>query len=141
MAAQSQIPWKRAFRSLYYQDAPDPADPRLERGRLALLVIDVQNVYLKRDDPASLIGAQRARFDAWTPFHERMHATVMPTIARLLARFRQDRHEILYARIACQTHDGRDRSLSQKLPGWNNLLLPKDEWESQIPAQIAPHGD
>jgi nicotinamidase-related amidase len=128
-----QVSWKRAFRSLYYQDAPDPDDPRLERGRLALLVIDVQNVYLKREDPAS--------FDAWTPFHERMHATVMPTIARLLSRFRQDGHEILYARIACQTRDGRDRSLSQKLPGWNNLLLPKDEWESQIPVQIAPQGD
>jgi nicotinamidase-related amidase len=136
-----QVPWKRAFRSLYYQDAPDPDDPRLERGRLALLVIDVQNVYLKREDSASLAGAQRARFDAWTPFHERMHATVIPTIARLLARFRQDGHEILYARIACQTRDGRDRSLSQKLPGWNNLLLPKDEWESQIPVQIAPRGD
>jgi nicotinamidase-related amidase len=137
----SQVPWKRAFRSLYYQDAPDPDDPRLERGRLGLLVIDVQNVYLKREDPASLDAAQRARFDAWTPFHERMHATVMPTIARLLARFRQDGHEILYARIACQTRDGRDRSLSQKLPGWNNLLLPKDEWESQIPVQIAPQPD
>jgi biuret amidohydrolase len=136
-----QVPWKRAFRSLYYQDAPDPDDPRLERGRLALLVIDVQNVYLKREDPAGLDGAQRARFDAWTPFHERMHATVMPTIARLLSRFRQDGHEILYARIACQTRDGRDRSLSQKLPGWNNLLLPKDEWESQIPVQIAPQLD
>ena len=136
-----QVPWKRAFRSLYYQDAPDPDDPRLERGRLALLVIDVQNVYLKREDPASLDGAQRARFDAWTPFHERMRATVMPTIARLLSRFRQDGHEILYARIACQTRDGRDRSLSQKLPGWNNLLLPKDEWESQIPVQIAPQLD
>ena len=137
----SQVPWKRAFRSLYYQDAPDPDDPRLERGRLGLLVIDVQNVYLKREDPASLDAAQRARFDAWTPFHERMHATVIPTIARLLARFRQDGHEILYARIACQTRDGRDRSLSQKLPGWNNLLLPKDEWESQIPVQIAPQLD
>jgi biuret amidohydrolase len=141
MASQIQVPWKRAFRSLYYQDAPDPDDPRLERGRLALLVIDVQNVYLKREDPASLSGPQRARFDAWTPFHERMHATVLPTIARLLGRFRQDGHEILYARIACQTRDGRDRSLSQKLPGWNNLLLPKDEWESQIPPQIAPQAD
>ena len=47
----------------------------------------------------------------------------------------------LFARIACQTRDGRDRSLSQKLPGWNNLLLPKDEWESQIVPAIAPRGD
>ena len=119
--------WKTAFRSLYYREAPEPDDPVLERGKLALLVIDVQNAYLARPDPASLDPAGRAAYAAWTPFHERMHATVIPTIRRLLDRFRNDGHEVLYARIACQTKDGRDRSLSQKLPGWNNLLLPKDE--------------
>jgi biuret amidohydrolase len=135
------VSWKRAFRSLYYRDAPEPDDPRLERGKLALLVIDVQNVYLSRKGPSNLSSAERATHDAWTPFHERMHHTVIPTIQRLQARFRQSGHEILYARIACQTRDGRDRSLSQKLPGWNNLLLPKDESESQIPTQLAPEDD
>ncbi len=133
--------WKHAYRSLYYRDAPPPDDPRLERGKLALLVIDIQNVYLARRDPAALNAAERASYDAWTPFHERMHATVLPTVQKLLQRFRRARHEVLFARIACQTRDGRDRSLSQKLPGWNNLLLPKDEWESQIPTAIAPEGD
>ena len=140
MAPPPDISWKKAFRSLYYQNAPEPDDPTLERGKLALLVIDVQNVYLRRDDPASLDAAGRAAYDAWTPFHERMHATVMPTMQRLLERFRQDGHEILFARIACQTHDGRDRSLSQKLPGWNNLLLPKDDWESQTRRQSRQRG-
>lgn len=133
--------WKNAFRSLYYRDAPEPADPKLERGRLALLVIDLQNVYLQRPDRATLDEAGRAAFDAWTPFHARMHATVLPTVAALQARFRRDGHEVLFARIACQTRDGRDRSLSQKLPGWNNLLLPEGKWESQIPPAVAPQGD
>lgn len=133
--------WKTAFRSIYYRQAPEPDDPVLERGKLGLLVIDVQNAYLRRPDPATLDASARDAFDAWTPFHERMQQVVLPTIRRLLDRFRGDGHEILYARIACQTTDGRDRSLSQKLPGWNNLLLPKDEWESQIVADIAPQGD
>lgn len=133
--------WKKTFRSLYYRDAPEPADPVLERGRLALLVIDLQNVYLQRPDRSSLDEAGRAGYDAWTPFHERMHTKVLPTVAALQARFRRDGHEVLFARIACQTRDGRDRSLSQKLPGWNNLLLPKDDWESQVPAAVAPRGD
>jgi nicotinamidase-related amidase len=141
MAAPQADSWKTAFRSLYYRQAPEPADPRFERGKLALLVIDIQNVYLKRPDPATLDAAGRAAYDAWTPFHERMHGTVIPAIKNLLGRFRRDGHEVLFARIACQTHDGRDRSLSQKLPGWNNLLLPKDEWESQIVPQIAPQRD
>jgi biuret amidohydrolase len=133
--------WKTAYRSMYYQHAPEPDDPVLERGKVALLVIDVQNVYLRRPDPTALDARSRADYDAWSPFHERIHGTVLPTISRLLARFRGTGHEVLFARIACHTRDGRDRSLSQKLPGWNNLLLPKDEWESQIVPAIAPQGD
>jgi nicotinamidase-related amidase len=141
MSPQRRGSWKTAHRSLYYRDAPAPQDPVLERGKVALLVIDVQNVYLRRPDPATLDAAGRAAYDAWTPFHERMHAVVIPAIRALQARFRADGHEVLFARIACHTRDGRDRSLSQRLPGWNNLLLPKDEWESPIVADLAPQGD
>lgn len=133
--------WKTAFRSLYYQGAPEPEDPVLERGKAALLVIDVQNTYLERPDRAALSPEEKARFDAWTPFHERMHGVVIPTIGKLIAAFRDGGHEVIFARIACQTLDGRDRSLSQKKPGWNNLLLPKDELASQIVPALAPQGD
>ncbi len=37
--------------------------------------------------------------------------------------------------------DGRDRSLSQKKPGFNYLLLPKDEYDSQIIDKLAPETD
>lgn len=141
MTPQYRGAWKTAYRSMYYKEAPEPVDPVLQRGKVALLVIDVQNVYLRRPEMATLDATGRASYDAWTPFHERMHGTVIPTITRLLARFRNAGHEVLFARIACHTRDGRDRSLSQKLPGWNNLLLPKDEWESQIVPAIAPQDD
>ncbi|MDE1172814.1 MAG: cysteine hydrolase [Parvibaculaceae bacterium] len=133
--------WKTAYRSLYYEGAPEPEDPVLEKGRVALLVIDVQNTYLERPDRSALNAAEQARYDKWTPFHERMNNIVIPTIARLIAAFREGGHEVLFARIACQTKDGRDRSLSQKKPGWNNLLLPKDEAPSQLVAALAPCGD
>ena len=141
MSSSPRDSWKTRFRSFYYGRAPEPADPILERGKLALLVIDVQNVYLKRPDRTDLDASGRADYDAWTPFHDRMHRTVIPAIQELLHRFRRDGHEVLFARIACQTEDGRDRSLSQKLPGWNNLLLPKNQWESQIVPEIAPQSD
>lgn len=133
--------WKTAWRSFYYEGAPEPADPVLLAGKTALLVIDVQNTYLERPDPARLSGAELARYHAWTPFHERMHGTVIPTIARLAEAFRARGLDVLYARIACLLADGRDRSLSQKKPGWNNLLLPKDEVASQIVPALAPVGD
>jgi nicotinamidase-related amidase len=133
--------WKTAYRSIYYAGAPEPEDLDLDWRQTALLVIDVQNTYLERPDPASLSPEERARYDAWTPFHQRMHEQVVPGTCRLLELFRRNGIECLFARIACQTRDGRDRSLSQKKPGWNNLLLPKDEHASQIVPALAPQDD
>ncbi|MDR6951415.1 nicotinamidase-related amidase [Ancylobacter sp. 3268] len=133
--------WKTRNRSFYYALAPEPDDPGLDPATTALLVIDVQNTYLERPPRDSLSAAERLHFDGWTPFHERMHGTVIPNIAELLALFRAKGIECLFARIACATADGRDRSLSQKKPGFNNLLLPKDEHASQIVEALAPVGD
>ncbi len=133
--------WKTARRSFYYEGAPEPEDPVLVAGKVALLVIDVQNVYLERPDPSTLTGEDLTRYHAWTPFHERMHGTVIPAIQKLLAAFRGRGLDVLYARIAALREDGRDRSLSQKKPGWNNILLPKDGLASQIVPTIAPQGD
>ena len=133
--------WKTAYRSLYYDGAPEPADPVLTREGTALLVIDVQSTYLQRPERSRLPPDEQRRYDLWTPFHERMHGQVIPRTAAMLRLFRERRMECLFARIACHTKDGRDRSLSQKLPGWNNLLLPKDESPSQLVPELAPQGD
>ena len=133
--------WKTAYRSIYYQGAPEPDDLDLKPAETALLVIDVQNTYMTRPDPAGLAPAERAHYEAWTPFHERMNNMVIPGIADLLTRFREHDIERLFARIACHTKDGRDRSLSQKKPGFNYLLLPKDENPSQMVPELRAIGD
>jgi nicotinamidase-related amidase len=133
--------WKTDFRSLYYDGAPEPEDLRLDPKQTSLLVIDIQNTYLERPDRATLSPDAQRRFDLWTPFHRRMHEVVIPNTARMLGLARRNGIECLFARIACHTKDGRDRSLSQKMPGWNNLLLPKDEAPSQIVAALQPVGD
>ncbi|AVO38541.1 cysteine hydrolase family protein [Pukyongiella litopenaei] len=126
--------WKTAFRSFYYETAEDPADIVLDRRRTALLVIDIQNTYLEPpDDPA-----EAAR---WQPFFDRMNTAVIPNTARLLDWARGAGLEVMFARIACQTEDGRDRSLSQKKPGFNYLLLPKNRDDSQIVDALTPRGD
>ncbi len=135
------MPWKTDFRSLYYEGAPEPGDMVLPPRETALLVIDVQNTYLERPDRASLAPAEQRHFDLWTPFHERMHKSVIPRTAEMLKLARRHGIECLFARIACHTRDGRDRSLSQKMPGWNNLLLPKDERPSQLVEALQPIGD
>ena len=133
--------WKTDYRSIYYDGAPEPEDPDLAKGSTALLLIDVQNTYLARPDRASLSVEEQRRYDAWTPFHDRMRDIVIPRTRELLRLFRANGYECLFARIACHTKDGRDRSLSQKKPGWNNLLLPKDEHPSQLADGLGPQGD
>ena len=123
--------WKTDYRSFYYEGAAVPSDLSLPVDETVLLSIDVQNTYMTPSaDPA-----ERAR---WAPFFERMHGIVIPATAKLQNSFRQNGMDVLHARIACLLEDGRDRSLSQKKPGWNYLLLPKDREDAQIVAELAP---
>lgn len=126
--------WKTAFRSFYYANAAPPDDIVLVPARTALLVIDIQNTYLepKEDD---------AETRRWGPFFKRMNDTVIPNTVRLVDWARDRGIEVIFARIACLTEDGRDRSLSQKKPGFNYLLLPKDRPDSQFVPALQPRGD
>ena len=126
--------WKEAYRSFYYENADGPEDINLSRDDTALLVIDVQNTYL--ETPSDAVEAAR-----WRPFFERMENTVIPNTAKLIGQARKLGVETMFARIACLTEDGRDRSLSQKKPGFNYLLLPKDREDSQLVPALQPQGD
>ena len=123
--------WKTDYRSFYYATAPVPEDLQLPAAQTAMLSIDVQNVYLKlHDDPL-----ERSR---WAPFQHRMRHTVIPNTQALQQAFRAKGIDVIHARIACLLEDGRDRSLSQKKPGWNYLLLPRDSADAQIVPELAP---
>ncbi|MCP4878072.1 MAG: cysteine hydrolase family protein [Gammaproteobacteria bacterium] len=123
--------WKTAYRSFYYANAELPDDIELSAQKTALLVIDIQNTYLEVD--SNSFEAER-----WAPFRERMNQTVIPNTAKLVAACRERGVEVIFARIACLKPDGRDRSLSQKKPGFNYLLLPKDREDSQMVPELTP---
>ena len=126
--------WKTAYRSFYYAGAEDPDDIKLNPATTALLVIDVQNTYMLPKES----NAETAR---WQPFYDRMNNVVIPNIARLISECRERGVEVIFARIACHKTDGRDRSLSQKKPGFNYLLIPKDSDEGQFVPELAPTDD
>lgn len=123
--------WKTDYRSFYYANAPEPADLELDPAQTALLCIDVQEYGLElSEDPAQRV--------LWEPFQKRMRETVLPHLRALQDAFRGKGMDVLHARIACLLEDGRDRSLSQKKPGWNNLLMPLDVRAAQITPEVAP---
>jgi nicotinamidase-related amidase len=126
--------WKTAYRSFYYQGAPEPDVPSLPLAETALLCIDLQNYALASKSTDS-------ENERWAPFYRRMRETVIPNVMALQDSFREKGVDVIHARIACQLEDGRDRSLSQKRPGWNNLLMPTGTSESQIVGEVAPRGD
>ncbi len=126
--------WKTAFRSFYYAKADPPEDILLDPATTALLIIDIQNTYLEE----SVDPEEAAR---WAPFFRRMRGTVIPNTVALADWAREVGIEVIFARIACLTEDGRDRSLSQKKPGFNYLLLPKDRDDSQFVPELTPKGD
>jgi biuret amidohydrolase len=126
--------WKTMYRSFYYQGAPEPEELILPVTETVLLVIDIQNKYMEMPEDPS----ERKR---WAPFFERMRSTVIPNTASLINTCREKNVEVVFARIACLKKDGRDRSLSQKKPGWNYLLMPHDSPESQLVTEITPLED
>ncbi|MEM7563993.1 MAG: isochorismatase family cysteine hydrolase [Pseudomonadota bacterium] len=126
--------WKTAYRSFYYETAEPPDDIRLGPSNTALLVIDIQNTYMEVDDDP-------AEAERWSPFRDRMNQMVIPNTARMIAACREKGVEVIFARIACLKNDGRDRSLSQKKPGFNYLLLPKDREDSQMVPELTPQDD
>lgn len=123
--------WKTAYRSFYYENAPEPEDLLLNPAETAMLSIDVQNTYAQ-------ISRDPVEAARWEPFRQRMREIVIPTTRALQDAFRAKGIDVIHARIACLLEDGRDRSLSQKKPGWNDLLLPKDSEASQLTAELAP---
>lgn len=133
--------WQTTYRSFYYDTPGDPPEVCLPRGDTGLLVIDVQNFYLQDETGVARNAEECREFVRWQPFHRRMRSVVIPAIQRLLEVFRDNRQSIFFARIACLSPNGADRSLSQRRPGFNNLLLPHHGPESQIISELAPRAD
>lgn len=122
---------EKTFCSFYYQVCPsDNTELKLEKANTALLVIDLQRVYTKLAD----------KDQRWNAFSKRLNETVFPNVKKIEALFRKNKQDVIFARIACHLKDGRDRSLSQKMSGWNNILITLDD-DSQIIDDIAPVND
>ena len=109
--------WKKRHRSFYYKYAEDPNDIVLKSSETAHLIIDVQKTYLEPKE-------NQKENEEWQPFFNRMKDLVIPNIKSFISFTREKKVENIFARIACHKESGLDRSLSQKKPGFNYLLLP-----------------
>lgn len=132
---------KKKFVSFYYETDQTPHEIKINPATTALLVIDLQNEFVRRDCGEALAFKERGEWERWIPFHDRLDDIVVPNTKKLLDFFRANKLEVTYGRIACLTQDGRDRSAVQKTPGWNGMLLPVDSYNAQIVDELAPQND
>ncbi len=106
--------------------------------RAALLFIDVQNFGCRRDG-GEFKGLAEAEFqDRYGWFFEHIERDTLPNMAKLQARCRESRIEVIYTVIENLTLDGRDRSLDYRITGFN---VPKGSRDAQVLSEIAPQGD
>ncbi len=122
--------------SFYYANDNDYGPIELDPKKTALLIVDMQHVFITR--PKDRDAAEAAR---WEQFYEAIDNTVVPNNKRLIDYFRAHGMEVVFATIRAQKKNGADRSLDQKATGYNELLLaPGDPWGDIVP-ELAPLED
>ncbi|QBQ54538.1 cysteine hydrolase family protein [Nitrosococcus wardiae] len=112
----------------------------LERGRTALLVVDLQ--YL---DAAPGYGVfahlPKEQVPKEVPefyYFDQLERIVLPNVRRLQDTFRANGLEVIHTRIQSLTKDGRDRGPQHKRLG---LYAPPGSKEAEFLPEIAPQGD
>jgi biuret amidohydrolase len=128
--------------TLYYQFAPtDGKQYQPIPEKTALLIVDMQNQFVNRDYGDADMAREKGVFEQWEYFYDRIDQIVVPNTQKLLKFFREKKMEVTYGRIACFHQDGRDRSLVQRKPGWNNILLPIGSYGAEMIKEVAPLPD
>ncbi len=127
--------------SFYYEEDLDYGEVRIEPEKTALLIVDMQHVFISRPvipDPTEEEKQHAAR---WEQFYKAIDETVVPNNRRLLEYFRGHGMEVAFAKIQGRKNNGADRSLDQKATGYNELLLPPGDPSAEIVPELAPRGD
>lgn len=127
--------------SFYYENDMDMGEIVIDKKKTALLVIDMQHVFITRPVYENPTEEQQKEAQRWEPFYQKIDQVVVPNNAKLLKAFREQGMEVCFAKIQCQKKDGSDRSLDQKATGYNELLLPPGAPSAEIVPELAPMED
>ena len=127
--------------SFYYENDTDICEIEIDESTTALLVVDMQHVFITRPELADPTDLQLRDARRWEQFYRAIDEWVVPNNQRILQAFRDRGMEVVHAKIQCQKRDGADRSLDHKATGYNELLLRADDPLGDIVPQLAPIDD
>lgn len=127
--------------SFYYENDMDMGQITIDPKKTALLVIDMQHVFITRPVYENPTDAEKKEAERWEQFYKAIDEVVVPNNARIIKAFREKGMEVAYAKIQCQKQNGSDRSLDHKATGYNELLLPPGTPSAEIVPELAPLPD
>ncbi|WP_313758590.1 isochorismatase family cysteine hydrolase [Tissierella sp.] len=127
--------------SFYYELDNEIGEIVIEPKKTALLIVDMQKVFITRPFAEDVNEAELANLKRWEPFYDKIEEVVIPNNKRILERFRAKGMEVIFAKIQCHKKNGSDRSLVQKATGFNELLLPIGAEDGEIISELAPIDD
>ena len=127
--------------SFYYENDMDMGEISIDPKKTALLIIDMQHVFITRPVYENPSEAEKKEMERWEPFYKKIDDVVIPNNEKILAAFREKGMEVAFAKIQCQKKNGADRSLDQKATGYNELLLPPGTPSAEIVPQLTPRED
>lgn len=129
------------YTSFYYATDEDWGKVEINRAKTALLIIDMQNYFVRRPSYAEPTLRDLAEQKRWSPFYDVIERETIPNNVKILNLFRDLGMDVAFARITCQREDGRDRSLDHKATGFNELRLPLGDPAGEIIEELAPRKD
>lgn len=141
MKGESLMKVNPRYLSFYYQDLTELPNISLDQKTTALLIIDLQNEFCRDDIGEAKELKTIGGWDRWIPHYKRLNEIVIPNTKRLLDYFRENKMYVTYGRIASLLSNGEDRSPVQKTEGWNGLLLPVNDYRTQIVEPLMPIND
>ncbi len=127
--------------SFYYEDDNDYGTIDIDPARTALLIIDAEYACVKRPELVNPTQEELDNLARWEPFYERYESVIIPNLQKMIALCRRTGMEVTYAKIQGHKSDGRDRSLDQKMTGFNQFLVTEGDHRGEIIAEIAPQKD
>ena len=123
---------------MYYEDDFDYGTVQIDPKRTALLIIDAQYACVKRPHIEQPTAAEKERLERWEPFYRTYEDVVIPNLQSIIRSCRDHQMEVTYAKIQGFKKSGTDRSLVQKMTGFNEFLMTEDDPRGAIIEELAP---
>lgn len=127
--------------SFYYQDDKDYGEIRIEKSKTALLIVDMQKVFICRPETVNPTPEEIKKAERWEQFYSDIDKRIIPNNQKLIFFARKNGMEVIFCKIQGLKKNGKDRSLDQKATGYNELLLPPGEPSAEIVPELAPVED